>query len=164
MGDFHDLISGSLNSDAEYLVMGEIAAHTGLLVNQEPRDDDYHDIIVSNSDMSRSCMVEVMHSRDQFRGSIKSTDYDFLVFVYAPCEIVDGIIKPRTEKQVAETKGMYIFPRSVVKTAVDETAGTEFDPRNIQVDGIPDENKYKQYRGAFHLISELVSNSPRNLI
>jgi len=157
-------VSEDLANAAEYLVMGEIAAHTGLLVNQEPRNGDGYNILVNNSDMSSSCMVEVMHSHDRFGGTIKSTDYDFLAFVYAPCKIVDGIVKPNTEKQAVEEKGIYIFPRSVVATAVDEITGTKFDPRNIQIDGIPDENKYKEYRGAFHLISELVPNSSPSFI
>ena len=157
-------IAEDLASAAEYQVMGEIAAHTGLLVNQEPRDGDDYDIIVNNVDMSRSCKVEVIHSHDRFSGTIKSTDYDFLALVYAPCEIVDGTIKPCTEKQAAEAKGIYIFPRSVVKTAVDEATGTKFDPKNIQADGVIDENKYKEYRGAFHLISALVPNTPPDFI
>ena len=55
---------------------------------------------------------------------------------------------------------MYVFPRSVVKTAVDEATGTDFDPRKILVDGKPDKDRYRDYRGAFQLIAELVPNSP----
>jgi hypothetical protein len=164
MSDLVERISDALDDGAEYLVMGEIAAHTGLLVSQAPRNNEDYDIIVNNIDMSKSCMVEVIHSRDQFRGTIKSTDYDFLVFVYAPSQIVDGVVKPATGKEAEETKGMYVFPRSVVKTAVDEATGTDFDPRKILVDGKTDTNRYRDYRGAFQLISELIPNSPPGFI
>lgn len=160
MSDLVERISDALDDGAEYLVMGEIAAHTGLLVSQAPRNDEDYDIIVNNLDMSKSCMVEVIHSRDQFRGTIKSTDYDFLVFVYAPSKIVDGVVKPSWGEEAEQTKGMYVFPRSVVKTAVDEATGTDFDPRKILVDGKPDKDRYRDYRGAFQLIAELVPNSP----
>ena len=164
MSDLVERISDTLDDAAEYLVMGEIASHTGLLVSQVPRNNEDYDIIVNNIDMSKSCMVEVIHSRDQFRGTIKSTDYDFLVFVYAPSQIVDGVVKPTTGKEAEETKGMYVFPRSVVKTAVDEATGTDFDPRKILVGGKPDTNRYRDYRGAFQLISELIPNSPPGFI
>ncbi|MDB4575673.1 hypothetical protein N9112_01805 [bacterium] len=164
MSDLVERISDTLDDAAEYLVMGEIASHTGLLVSQVPRNNEDYDIIVNNIDMSKSCMVEVIHSRDQFRGTIRSTDYDFLIFVYAPSRMVDGDIKPNTGKEAEERKGMYVFPRSVVKTAVDEATGTDFDPRKILVDGKPDKNRYRDYRGAFQLISELVFDSPPDFI
>lgn len=164
MSDLEQKISDALDNGAEYLVMGEIAAHTGLLVSQAPRNDADYDIIVNNIDMSRGCMVEVIHSRDQFRGNIKSADYDFLVFVYAPSKIENGVVKPSTGKDTDETKGMYVFPASVVQTAVDEDSGTIFDPRKILVDGIADKNNFKEFRGAFHLISELVPNSPSDFL
>ena len=164
MSDLVERISDTLDDAAEYLVMGEIASHTGLLVSQVPRNNEDYDIIVNNIDMSKSCMVEVIHSRDQFRGTIRSTDYDFLIFVYAPSRMVDGDIKPNTGKEAEERKGMYVFPRSVVKTAVDEATGTVFDPRKILVDGKPDKNRYRDYRGAFQLISELVFDSPPDFI
>jgi len=163
MSDLVERISDALDNGAEYLVMGEIAAHTGLLVSQAPRNNSDYDIIVNNIDMSKGCMVEVIHSRNQFRGKIKSPDYDFLVFVYAPSSIVNGVVKPAIVKNTEE-KGIYVFPRSVVKTAVDEETGTVFDPRNIRVDGTRDKNRYKEYRGAFQLISELVPNSPPDFI
>jgi len=164
MSDFVERISDAVDNGVEYLVMGEIAAHTGLLVSQAPRKNSDHDIIVNNIDMSKSCMVEVIHSRDQFRGTIKSSDYDFLVFVFTPSSIENGVVKPATGKDTEETKGMYVFPRSVVETAVDEETGTVFDPRNIRVNGTRDKNRYKEYRGAFQLISELVPNSPPDFI
>jgi hypothetical protein len=164
MSDLYKRISDALDNDAEYLVMGEIAAHTGLLVSQAPRNNQDYDIIVNNTDMSKSCMVEVIHSRDQFSGIIKSTDYDFLIFVYAPSQIVDGVVKPSTGKEAEETKGIYVFPRSVVRTAIDEATGTDFDPRKIVVDGTADKNRYREYRSAFQLISELVPDSPPGFI
>ena len=164
MSDLYKRISDALDNDAEYLVMGEIAAHTGLLVSQSPRNEKDNDIIVCNSDMSKSCKVEVIHSREQFRGTIKSTDYDFLVFVYAPGRIVDGAVVPTTGKEAEETKGIYVFPRSVVKTAVDAATGTDFDPRKIVVAGTVDKNRYKDYRGAFQLLSVLVPDSPPDFI
>jgi hypothetical protein len=164
MSDLYKRISDSLDDDAEYLVMGEIAAHTGLLVSQAPRNEKDNDIIVCNRDMSKSCTVEVVHCREQFRGSIKSTDYDFLVLVYAPSQIVDGTVIPSTDNGAEETKGIYVFPRSVVKTAVDAATGTDFDPRKIVVAGTVDENRFKDYRGAFQLLSVLVPDSPPDFI
>ncbi len=63
MSDFVERISDALDNGVEYLVMGEIAAHTGLLVSQAPRNNSDYDIIVNNIDMSKGCMVEVIHSR-----------------------------------------------------------------------------------------------------
>jgi len=49
MNDFEKRISASLANGAEYLVMGEIAANTGLLVSQAPRNNANFDIIVKQS-------------------------------------------------------------------------------------------------------------------
>lgn len=159
MSDLDKRISDALDNGAEYLVMGEIAAHTGLLVSQAPRNNSDYDIIVNNIDLSKGCMIEVIHSRDEFHGTIKSTDYDFLVFIYAPSEIENGIVKPKTGKDNDETRGMYVFPRAVVKTAVDAETGAIFHPVNIKVDGVIDNSIYKKYRKAFHLILEMVPNN-----
>ena len=62
----HDVsrrISASLASGAEYLAMGEIAAHTGLLASQAPRNHASFDVIVNSHDLTKGCRVEVKHSR-----------------------------------------------------------------------------------------------------
>ena len=84
MSDLDKRISDALEKGAKYLVMGEIAAHTGLLVSPAPLDDTDYDIIVNNIDLSKGCMIEVLHSRDEFNGYIRGSDFDFLIFVYAP--------------------------------------------------------------------------------
>ena len=45
-------ISAALANGAEYLVMGEIVARTGLIVNQAPRNNANFDLIVNNHDLS----------------------------------------------------------------------------------------------------------------
>ena len=166
MSDIDSMISDALENGADYLAMGEIAAHTGLLVSQAPRHITKYDIIINNIDMSKGCMVKVKHNRNKFKTKIKSDEYDFLVFVYAPSRIEKGVIKPRhgrdTDKQSGTDKnrGIYVFPKDVVNSAIDDESGTLFDPRNIKVNGIKDEKKYKEYRNAFHLILEMVPNSP----
>ena len=76
-------ITAALANGAEYLAMGKIAANTGLLVSQAPRNNANFDVIVNNHDLSKGCRVEVKHSRSGFKANIKGSDYDFLVFVYA---------------------------------------------------------------------------------
>ncbi|NNJ48981.1 MAG: hypothetical protein HKP22_01315 [Gammaproteobacteria bacterium] len=51
-----------------------------------------------------------------------------------------------------------------MKAAVGGATGTDFDPRKVLFDVSPDNNKYRDYRGAFQLISELVPNSPPDFI
>ncbi|NOQ88532.1 MAG: hypothetical protein GQ550_06365 [Gammaproteobacteria bacterium] len=160
MSDLDKRISDALDNGAEYLAMGQIAAHTGLLVSPAPLDNTDYDIIVNNIDLSKGCMIEVIHSRDQFKGNLKGTEYDFLVFVYAPSQIENGMVKPSRGKDADEARGMYVFPRDVVRSAIEDETGSYFNPENIRVSGKKDKNKYKEYRDAFHLITELVPNSP----
>ena len=80
-------ISASLATRAEYLAMGEIAANTGLLVSQAPRNNANYDIIVNSHDLSKGCRVEVKHSHSGFKANIKGSEYDFLIFIYAPSKI-----------------------------------------------------------------------------
>ncbi len=164
MSDLDKQISDALEDGARYLAMGEIAAHTGLLVSQAPQNNTDYNIIVNNIDLSKGCMIEVIHSRNQFEGDIKGSDYDFLVFVYAPSQIENGIVKPSSGKNIDERKGMYIFPKDVVKTATEDKTGKSFNPENIKVNGTKDIQKYKEYRDAFHLISKMVPNSPPGFV
>ena len=166
MSDLDKRISDALENGAKYLVMGEIAAHTGLLVSPAPQDDSDYDIVVNNIDLSRGCMIEVSHSRDKFEGDIRGSDYDFLVFLYAPSIIENGVIKPtygrETDEHIGADKkrGLYVFPKDVVQSAIEGKSGSSFNPKELKTNGTVDKEKYKQYRNAFHLISELVPNSP----
>lgn len=166
MSDLDKRISDALEKGAKYLVMGEIAANTGLLVSPAPLEDTDYDIIVNNIDLSRGCMVKVVHSRDKFEGDIKGSDYDFLVFVYAPSIIENGIIRPKYGRDTDEhagtdkKRGIYIFPKDVIRSAIEGKSGASFDPKELKTNGTVDKEKYKEYRNAFHLITELVPNSP----
>ena len=51
--------------------MGEIAANTGLLVSQAPRNNANFDVIVNNHDLAKGCRVEVKHSRSGFKANSK---------------------------------------------------------------------------------------------
>lgn len=168
MDELDKQISDALENGAEYLAMGEIAAHTGLLVSPAPRNNPDYDIIVNNIDLSKGCLIEVIHSRDKFKGNIKGSGYDFLIFVFTPSIIENGIIKQKygrdSDKQTGADKkrGLYVFPRDVVQSSFEDKAGNDFNPLDIKVNGINDREKYKEYRNAFHLITELVPNSPPN--
>jgi hypothetical protein len=133
-------ITAALANGAEYLAMGEIAANTGLLVSQAPRNNANFDVIVNNHDLSKGCRVEVKHSRSGFKANISGSDYDFLVFVYAPSSIVDGAIQPTSEREI------YVFPRGVVEECPKGRTGVNFNPKHI--------DNYLDYKGAFNLISE----------
>ena len=159
MSDLNERISAALEHGAEYLAMGEIAANTGLLVSQAPRNTDY-DIIVNNIDLSKGCMVEVSHSRDQFEAEVIGSDYDFLLFVYAPSEIENGIVKPSSGKNTDDTRGIYVFPRGLVSDTMEHSSTKHFNPKQIKVNGQNDDEKYKEYKNAYHLILEMVPNSP----
>lgn len=166
MSDIDKQISDALENGAEYLAMGEVAANTGLLVSPAPRNSSNYDIIVNNIDLSKGCMIEVIHSRDQFIAKVKGSEYDFLIFVYAPSDIVNGVIKPKfgraTDKQtIADKKrGLYVFPKNIVRSGMKDSSEKTFNPIDITIDGINDKEKYKEFRNAFHLITELVPNSP----
>lgn len=133
-------ITAALANGAEYLAMGEIAANTGLLVSQAPRNNANFDVIVSNHDLSKGCRVEVKHSRSGFKANIKGSDYDFLVFVYAPSNIVNDIVQPTSEREI------YVFPREIVEECPKGSTGVNFNPKHIE--------KYQDYLNAFNLISE----------
>ena len=166
MSDLDKRISDALEKGAKYLVMGEIAAHTGLLVSPAPLDDTDYDIIVNNIDLSKGCMIEVLHSRDEFNGYIRGSDFDFLIFVYAPSIIENGLIKPKYGRETDEQsgtdkkRGFYVFPKDIIQSTIEENSGTCFDPKALKINGVTDNEKYKDYRNAFHLISDLVPNSP----
>lgn len=164
MSDLNEQISAALENGAEYLAMGEIAANTGLLVSQTPRNISDYDIIVNNIDLSKGCMVEVAHSREKFEAEIKGADYDFLLFVYAPSVIENGIVKPSSGKNIDETRGIYVFPRGLISDTLAGTTANTFSPKEIKVNGIRDEQKYKEYKNAYQLILELVPNSPPDFV
>ena len=164
MSDINEQISAALEHGAEYLAMGEIAANTGLLVSQAPGDGFDYDIIVNNIDMSKGCMIEVSHSRDQFEAKTRGTDYDFLLFVYAPSKIENGRVTLSSGKDIDDIRGIYVFPRDVVKNTLEDQSATTFKPGDIKVDGMVDDKKYREYKAAYHLILELVPNSPSDFV
>lgn len=133
-------ITAALANGAEFLAMGEIAANTGLLVSQAPRNNANYDIIVNNHDLSKGCRVEVKHSRTGFKANINGNEYDFLVFVYAPSNIEDGKVIPTATREI------YVFPQPVVESSDKGKTGVNFNPKNI-----PD---YSRYLGAFGLITK----------
>ena len=133
-------ITAALANGAEYLAMGEIAANTGLLVSQAPRNNANFDVIVNNHDLSKGCRVEVKHSRSGFKANISGSDYDFLVFVYAPSDIVNGAIQPTGEREI------YVIPREIVDECPKGRTGVNFNPKHIE--------SYRAYKNAFNLLSE----------
>jgi hypothetical protein len=135
-------ITAALASGAEYLAMGEIAANTGLLVSQAPRNNANFDIIVNNHDLSNGCRVEVKHSRSGFKANISGSDYDFLIFVYAPSEITNNTIKPTQPREI------YVFPQSVVEQCPKGTTGINFNPKHMK--------NYEFYLNNFELISTAI--------
>jgi hypothetical protein len=136
-------ISASLANGAEYLVMGEISANTGLLVSQAPRNNANYDIIVNNHDLSKGCRIEVKHSRSGFKANISGSEYDFLVFVYAPSEISDGKIIKTSERK------LYVFPQRIVESSPKGKTQKNFNPKYVE--------NYEKYESAFNLILDAVS-------
>ena len=116
-------ISAALANGAEYLAMGEIAANTGLLVSQAPRHNANYDIIVNNYDLTKGCRIEVKHSRSGFKANISGSDYDFLVFVFAPSVIENGIVKPIAKRKI------FVFPQSIVESTPKGKTQTNFNPK-----------------------------------
>ena len=127
MGKFEKRISAALANGAEYLAMGEIAANTGLLVSQAPRNNANYDIIVNNYDLSKGCRVEVKHSRSGFKANISGNEYDFLVFIYTPSKIVNGQIEPTAEREI------YVFPQAVVEASPKGKTGKNFNPEYVKI-------------------------------
>jgi len=135
-------ITAALANGAEYLAMGEIAANTGLLVSQAPRHNSNFDIIVNSHDLSNGCRVEVKHSRSGFKANISGSDYDFLIFIYAPSEIINNSIKATHPREI------YVFPQSIVEQCSKGNTGTNFNPKHIE--------NYKFYLNNFELISTAI--------
>ena len=135
MSNLEKRISASLANGAEYLAMGEIAANTGLLVSQAPRNNANYDIIVNNHDLSKGCRVEVKHSRSSFKANISGNEYDYLVFIYSPSKITGGKVVPTSEREI------YVFPQTVIEAAPKGKTGKNFNPKHI--DG------YEKYRNAY---------------
>jgi hypothetical protein len=92
MSKLEKRISAALANGAEFLAMGEIAAHTGMLVCQAPRNNANFDIIVNNHDLSKGARIEVKQSMSTFKANISGDHYDFLVFIFAPSKIIEGEI------------------------------------------------------------------------
>lgn len=140
MKNIEKRISASLANGAEYLAMGEIAANTGLLVSQAPRNNANYDIIVNNHDLSKGCRVEVKHSRSGFKANISGDDYDFLVFIYAPSKIEENCVIPTAEREI------YVFPQTVVEATPKGDTGKNFNPKYVE--------RYQQYKNNFQQILE----------
>lgn len=126
MSQRNNKISAALANGAEYLAMGEIAAHTGLLVSQAPRNNANYDIIVNNHDLSKGCRVEVKHSRSGFKANISGADYDFLMFIYAPSKIEGDEIIPTAERSI------YVFPQEVVENSPKGKTENKFQPETYR--------------------------------
>lgn len=139
MSDVKRKYSNILANGAEYLAMGEIVANTGLLVSQAPRNNAGFDIIVNNHDLSKGCRVEVKHSRSGFKANIsEGSEYDFLIFIFAPSDIRNGVITPVRERE------LYVFPKSIIDNTDKGKTGTNFNPKYIE--------NYLEYRNKFDLI------------
>ena len=136
-------ISAALANGAEYLAMGEIAANTGLLVSQAPRNNANFDIIVNSHDLKKGCRVEVKHSRSGFKANIKGGEYDVLVFIYHPCAIENGEISYEKDSE----RKIYVFPSEIVQKNIKGKTETNFNPKNIGAG-------YEKYRDAYFYISQ----------
>lgn len=131
---------------AEYLAMGEIAAHTGLLVSQAPRNNASFDVIVNSHDLSKGCRVEVKHSRSGFKANIKGSEYDVLIFIYHPCTIENDKVIYNNK----DGREIYVFPQDIVQKNISGKTGTNFNPGKIR-------GNCRQYRNAFDYITEQCS-------
>ena len=142
MSNIDKRVSASLANGAEYLAMGEIAANTGLLVSQSPRNNANFDIIVNSHDLKKGCRVEVKHSRSGFKANIKGSDYDVLIFVYHPCTIENGCIlyKDKSKRKI------YVFPKDVVQETIEGKTMTNFNPKKIK-------GGCEQYLNAYEFIN-----------
>ncbi len=136
-------ISAALANGAEYLAMGEIAANTGLLVSQAPRNNANFDIIVNSHDLKKGCRVEVKHSRSGFKANIKGGEFDVLAFIYYPCKIEGGEIRYSKNAQ----REIYVFPNEIVQENIKGKTGTNFNPKSI-VGGC------EKYRDAYFYIKQ----------
>ena len=143
MSNIEKRISASLANGAEYLAMGEIAANTGFLVSQAPRNNANFDVIVNNHDLSKGCRVEVKHSRSGFKANISGNEYDFLILIYAPSDIKENKVIPTSEREI------YIFPQPIIEASPKGKTGKNFNPKHIE--------NYKQYKNAFTLILNFLS-------
>ncbi|MCP4122056.1 MAG: hypothetical protein GY751_09910 [Bacteroidetes bacterium] len=144
MNNIEKRISAALANGAEYLAMGEIAANTGLLVSQAPRNNANFDIIVNSHDLKKGCRVEVKHSRSGFKANIKGGEFDVLVFIYHPCKIEGGDIK----YEINSKREIYVFPNEIVQRNIRGKTGTNFNPKNI-IGG------FEEYRNAYFIIKQL---------
>lgn len=138
------LISAILATGAEYLVMGEIVAHTGLIVSHAPRNNANFDIIVNNHELSKAARIEVKHSRSQFKANVSGGDFDFLVFVYTPSDKGNTAVLSNPFK-----RKIYVFPRSVVMDNLNGIKNNNFNPNKIP---IKNNNLDDEYLNKFKLI------------
>lgn len=145
MKNIEKIISASLANGAEYLAMGEIAANTGLLVSQAPRNNANYDIIVNNHDLSKGCRVEVKHSRSGLKANISGVDYGFLVFIYSPNKIEENRVIPTAEREI------YVFPQAIVEATPKGERGKNFNPKYVE--------GYQQYKNNFQQILEALDET-----
>ena len=146
MSNINRRISASLANGAEYLAMGEIAAHTGLLVSQAPRNNASFDVIVNSHDLTKGCRVEVKHSRSGFKANIKGSEYDVLVFIFHPCTIENGKVVYNNK----DGREIYVFPQNIVQKTISGTTGTNFNPDKIR-------GGCRKYQNAYEHISDRCS-------
>jgi hypothetical protein len=137
-------ISAALANGAEYLAMGEIAANTGLLVSQAPRNNANFDIIVNSHDLKKGCRVEVKHSRSGFKVNVKGGEFDVLVFIYHPCKIESGEIRYENDSK----REIYVFPNEIVQMNIKGKTGTNFNPKNI-------DGGCEKFRDAYYYIKQI---------
>jgi hypothetical protein len=136
-------ISAALATGAEYLAMGEIAANTGLLVSQAPRNNANYDVIVNKHDLTKGCRVEVKHSRSAFKANISGDEYDFLLLVFAPTKIEGSHLIPTADREI------YVFPQAVVEATPKGKTGKNFNPKYVE--------NYQRYRNAYDLIASFLT-------
>jgi len=82
----------------------------------------------------------VKHSRSSFKANIKGTEYDILIFIYAPSKIENNKIVPTAERKI------FVFPKEVIEKTDKGKTGTNFNPKNI--------SGYEDYENQFNLILE----------
>lgn len=54
--------------------------------------------------------MALKHGRIQFKANIKGSDYDFMVFIYAPGAIDHGRIKHKGDRKI------YVFPQETFES------------------------------------------------
>ncbi|MCB0392838.1 MAG: hypothetical protein KDD58_16225, partial [Bdellovibrionales bacterium] len=86
---------------------------------------------------------EVKHSRSGFKANISGSDYDFLVFVFAPSVVENGIVKPIAKRKI------FVFPQSIVESTPKGKTQTNFNPKYI--------HDFEKYENGYSQILEALS-------